>query len=82
MKNNMFGDLLNSIFNSPSNPEYQNPYTWTNFCTEITCFECKAKQKVELKTKPFRYACKKCKALHEIEVFVKIKLVSGEKNEK
>lgn len=80
MKNNMFGDLLNSIFSSPSNLEYQNPYTWTNFCTEIECFKCKKKQKVKLKTKPFRYPCRYCKALHKIEVFVKIKLANGKKS--
>ena len=85
MKNNLLKDLLNSIFGAPADygySGYQNPYTWTNYCTEITCFKCKTKQKVELKTKLFKYACKKCKALHEIEVFVKIRLANGVKSEK
>jgi hypothetical protein len=62
-------------------PEYPDQYKWTNFCTEIECFKCGHKQKAELKTRPFEYACEKCGAVHKVEVFVKVKLVDGGKNE-
>jgi hypothetical protein len=84
MKNNLFDNMFDFMFESPVDYDYSDhpgQYYWTNFCIEIECFKCGHKQKVELKTKPFKHACKECGAVHEIECFVKIKLVDGGKND-